>query len=107
MAQNNTQKVIRNIIRLCKEKNYIIEFRGVRYNRHIAATNNYEQVREVYKNFSSGTIVIYEDDDNLHNPMYFYYNIHRNEINTGYESLHNTPSLSFLKEAQFLSDIGY
>lgn len=108
MAQNNTQKVIRNILRLCYEKDYSIEFIGVNYNRHISKTKDYQYVRKVYKNYSTGYINIFKPSElkGYYDAPYasFEYSIAQDKIISTYSSSDN--GLAFLKEAQFLSDIG-
>lgn len=114
MAQNNTQKVIRNLLRLAKEKNYFISFVGSQHKRHIPYTNDYEMVREKYKTYSNGMIEIAITDptnctySNYPFSSYFEYSINDDKIR-------NYPTISkkrtefgesLLKEAQFLTDIG-
>lgn len=100
MAQNNTQKVLKNLLRLAVDKRYTIEFRsGRNYKMQIAETTDYQHIRENYKSYSHSYVFL-TDPDIKKRVGYYEYNISKNTIN-GYEGA------GLLTEAQFLTDIGY
>ena len=100
MAQNNTQKVLKNLLRLAVDKHYSIEFRsGRNYKIQIPETSDYQYIRENYKSYSH-SYVFFTDTDIKKRVGYYLYDISKNTINE-YEGK------GLLTEAQFLTDIGY
>jgi hypothetical protein len=100
MAQNNTQKVLKNLLRLAVDKQYSIEFRsGRNYKIQIPDTTDYQYIRENYRSYSHSYIFLTVPDTKL--PVgYYIYDISKNTI-------HGNQNAELLTEAQFLTDIGY
>lgn len=100
MAQNNTQKVLKNLLRLAVDKHYAIEFRsGRNYRMQISETTDYQHIRENYKSYSHSYVFLIEPD-NKSRVGYYEYDIAKNTI-------HAHKNAELLTEAQFLTDIGY